>query len=530
MEIIVDFTPIYIAAAKGAPYLMWYLLANGGWLVFAWIIMNGFYNVWLMNQQGKWFMTNKFVILAIDIPKDTEQTPKAVEQLFATISGAHAMLNAKEMYMQGMFQLWFSFEIVSIDGYVQFLIRTPSQYRDLVESSIYSQYPDAEITEVEDYIHTVPDQYPNETHKIWGTEIIPALNEVLPIKTYRHFEDMSAEDKFKDPLASLLETMSKVQQGEQVWLQFLVKPTGFTWVKKSMAEAYKIAGKKAPSKKGWLSKLSSPITDLFFLSSGESMFYFSDATGNASNSKKDDMPSMMLHLTPGEKSMIEAIEEKAAKIGFECKIRLIYISPIEQYSVARVISSVFGSIKQFNTLDLNALKPDPDTKTKINYFFIKYRERLRRERLMRGYKQRSGIVGHNWFIFNIEELASLWHFPSRFIKTPMLQRTAAKKSDAPPSLPLNLSLTTEQNLISNQLEKQLDSGSNDYISDTAHPAPEPELKEQLEQPEPAKPVDTGFDVDMDNDYFEDQFAKKSAKNIGGGAKQKGQPPTNLPTS
>ena len=260
------------------------------------------------------------------------------------------------------------------------------------------------------------------------------------------------------------------------------------------------------------------------------MFYFSDATGNASNSKKDDMPSMMLHLTPGEKSMIEAIEEKAAKIGFECKIRLIYISPIEQYSVARVISSVFGSIKQFNTLDLNALKPDPDTKTKINYFFIKYRERLRRERLMRGYKQRSGIVGHNWFIFNIEELASLWHFPSRFIKTPMLQRTAAKKSDAPPSLPLNLSLTTEQNLISNQLEKQLDSGSNDYISDTAHPAPEPELKEQLEQPEPAKPVDTGFDVDMDNDYFEDQFAKKSAKNIGGGAKQKGQPPTNLPTS
>ncbi|MBT6690734.1 hypothetical protein HOB10_00155 [Candidatus Parcubacteria bacterium] len=528
MEIIFDFSPLTIAASQGAPVLAWYLFSKGGWLVFAWIILRGIYDVWLMRQQGKWFMTNKFVMLAIDVPKDTEQTPKAVEQLFATISGAHAMLNNKEIYLQGMFQLSFSFEIVSMDGYVQFLIRTPSHYRDLVESSIYSQYPDAEITEVEDYVHTAPDKYPNETHKIWGSEIIPVMKEALPIKTYRHFEDMSAEEKFKDPLASLLETMSKVQQGEQVWLQFLVKPTGFEWVKKSMAEAYKIAGKKVATKSSFFSKITKPVTDLLFLSSGESMFYFSDATGSASSNKKDDMPSMMLHLTPGEKSMIEAIEEKAGKIGFDVKIRLIYISPIEQYNAARVVSSVFGSIKQFNTLDLNALKPDPGTKTKINYLFIKYRERLRRERLMRGYKNRSGIAGHNWFVLNIEELASLWHFPSKYIKTPMLQRTESKKSEAPASLPLNLPQTTNEALISRQLEKQLDSGSNDYIPPTEEfpPADESVVDEPLQE----KVEDTGFDVDMDNDYFEEHFPKKNTESVKDRPKLKGQPPTNLPTS
>jgi len=528
MDIQIDFTPLYQAATQGTIPLMWFLFSKGGWLAFAYVILHGVYDMWLFNQQGKWFDTNKFIMLAIDVPKDTEQTPKAVEQLFATISGAHAMLNGKEIYLQGMFQLWFSFEIVSIDGYVQFLIRTPSQFRDLVESSIYSQYPDAEITEVEDYVHTAPDKYPNETHKIWGTEIIPAMDDVLPIKTYRHFEDMSAEEKFKDPLASLLETMSKIQQGEQVWLQLLVKPTGFSWIKRSMAAAYKLAGKKTPAKKSWFSKLVQPITDIFFLSSGESMFYFSDVAGSASKSRdKDDMPSLMLHLTPGEKSSIEAIEEKASKIGFECKIRLIYIAPTEQYSVARVISSVFGSIKQFNTLDLNALKPDPNTKTKINYFFIKSREKMRRERLMSGYKNRSGITGHNWFILNIEELASLWHFPNRYIKAPMLQRTAAKKSEAPSSLPLNLPQRNEQNLISRQLEKQLDSGSNDYISATAHPATEEEvtIPSKVENK-----IDTGFDVDMDNDYFEERFTKTNTEDVNQKPVQKGLPPTNLPTA
>jgi len=496
MEITLDFSALYNAMDQGFMAVAWYLFKNGGWILFFYVISRGIFEVWHLNQSLKWFNTNKFVILAVDVPKDTEQTPKAVEQLFSTVSGAHDPLNLREIYLEGRFQLSFSFEIVSIDGYVQFLIRTPSQSRDIIESSIYSQYPDAEITEVEDYVDTLPDNFPNDTHNIWGTEVILDKSDVYPIRTYTAFED-AISGEFKDPLASLLETMSKVHIGEQVWLQIIVKPTGFEWPKRSMKEAYKIAGKKFSEKKSWFARITEPITSLFFLSTGEPIIWPQDLNASSSSKVKEDMPSLMLHLTPGERDAISAIENKASKTGFECKIRLIYISPHELYAPSRVLSSVFGSIKQFNTMDLNSFKPDKKTKTKIDYFFIKTLVARRRRNLVAGYKARSGTRGHNYFILNTEELATIWHFPSKFIKAPLLQRTESKKSEPPSSLPVSTLKDVERGSISEDLERQL--------------------------------VTPNFNVDLSNKHFEERFAKDKSKNMET-SRSKNQAPPNLPTA
>lgn len=497
MEIVVDLSPIYSAANQGALSLAWYIFVHGGWIIYSVVFIAFGYRFWQINQQRKYFQKQKFIMLAIDVPKDTEQTPKAIEQLFSTVSGAHSPLSAKEIYLEGKFQLSFSFEIVSIDGYVQFLIRTPSQFRDLIESAIYSQYPDAEITEVEDYIDGAPDKYPNDTHNIWGSEIILSQKQILPIRTYSEFED-SVSGEFKDPMSSLLETMSKIQVGEQVWLQIIVRPTGYEWVKESLKETYKIAGKKISSGgEGILTRMINSFSSLFFISNGESMFWNSDAAGSQSNNKKDnEMPSMMLHLTPGERGTIEAIEKKASKTGFDCKIRLIYISPLEQYSTPRVVSSVFGSIKQFNTLDLNSFKPDPKTKTQIMYLFIKSRLAQRKRRIMAGYKNRSTVWGHSTFILNTEELATIWHFPDKYIKAPLLQRTESKKSEAPFSLPIMPQNSEDKPATIN-------------------------LRNQLEAPLPPG-------MALDNKYFEKKFAKRDGQTVSKPI-SKGNPPTNLPT-
>lgn len=472
---------------------LWYVFIQGGWIIFVWFFIQSCYIVWLLNKQNKWFATHRYIILAIDIPKDTEQTPKAVEQLFSTISGGHMPLSWKEIWLQGKFQLAFQFEIVSIDGYIQFLIRTPSHFRDLVESSIYSQYPDAEITEVEDYVGTVPDLYPNDTHNIWGSEVILAKPDYLPIRTYKDFED-TVSGEFKDPLASLLETMSKIQKGEQVWIQLIVRPTGFDWPRRGMKAVYKIAGKKLPDKKNWWEGIFSSLFGLFFLSTGEEMF-FQSGGGAKPIREKEPLPSLMLHLTPGEKGTIEAIERKISKTGFECKMRLIYLSPLEQYQSSRVISSVFGSIKQFNTMDLNAFKPDPKTKTQIMYFFIESRLAERRRRLMRAYKNRSGIIGRSPYILNTEELATIWHFPAKDIKAPLLQKTETKKAEPPAALPIPVNVGMESEV-------------------------KEELKNQLHSDRPI------FKFNLDDKHYEQRFAKPGASLPS--PSSKGEPPANLP--
>jgi len=495
MEISLDLSALYAAMDQGYGAVAWYFFKNGGWIIYFYVISRGSFEIWHMYQSNKWFSTVKFELLAIDIPKDTEQTPKAVEQLFSTVSGAHDPLNLREKYIEGRFQLSFSFEIVSIDGYVQFLIRTPSQSRDVIETAIYSQYPDAEITEVEDYVGTVPDKFPNDTHQIWGTEVILDKKDVYPIRTYPAFED-AVSGEFKDPIASLIETMSKIRIGEQVWLQIIVKPTGFDWPERSMKEAYKIAGKKFPEKKSWTQRVLGPLFGLFFLSTGEPMIWPQDLSAQNSKGNKDDMPSLMLHLTPGERDAITAIENKASKTGFECKMRLIYISTHELYAPSRGISAPFGSIKQFNTMDLNSFKPDKKTKTKIDYFFRNTRVAWRRTNLMRGYKARSGTRGHAYYILNTEELATIWHFPSKFIKAPLLQRTSSKKSEPPSSLPV----------FNDKVDK----------SEVAQ-----ELTRQLVTP--------NFDVDLSDKHFEEKFAKKSS-NIVNKPTHKGDAPPNLPTT
>jgi hypothetical protein len=373
----------------------------------------------------------------------------------------------------------------------------------VVESSIYSQYPDAEITEVDDYVDWAPEDYPDDTYNIWGSEIIPVSHQAFPIKTYPAFED-KVSGEYKDPLAAILETMSKIHVGEQIWFQILVKPTGFEWVQESQNMALKLAGKKIKEKTSKPNEVVDWITN-----SMDKIGEFIFPLWKESN-EKDELPSMMLHLTPGEKDSIEAIQNKASKMGFECKIRLIYLAPLEDYSPNRAVSSVFGAVKQFADLNLNGFYPDPRTKTSVNYWFTKYRAKKRKSALVKAYKGRSGAAGHSSFILNTEELATLWHFPGMEIRTPLLKRTETKKSQAPSSLPASLGISDLDESESENLKVQLN-----------------------KQPE--------FTVDLDNDYFEDRFAKDKTErkedvetvklpksDVINASGTKGGPPTNLP--
>lgn len=434
MDIVINTTSINHFFSLPLDQMFWVFMGNFGWLVIALFFLYGAREVYLFWIREQWKKSHQDILLAIDIPKGNEQSPKAVENMFTYLAGAHGSINFFEKWFEGQFQKSFSYEIVSLEGYTQFLIHTPLEFRNLVESSVYSQYPDAEISEVDDYTEMVPHKIPDEEYDIWGTEFIQKQSRIYPIKCYQEFEHQigPSETQFKDPMASLMDLCGSLRQGEQLWFQIIVTPIDMLeWVKDSEKEINKIFGRKTKLKTDLVTKGVSALGEV-------SEIIYPIWSDIEPGEKKEDRPKTMMDLTPGEKHKVESIQIKASKLAFEAKFRFVYVAKKEVMNKTKVANGIVGFMKQFAALDLNNLKPDVDrTMTKTMYFMKEPRLLIKKRKIFNAYVKRSDTRGRKPGLFNIEELATIWHFPVEAnVKAAMVQKAPGRKADAPISLPL----------------------------------------------------------------------------------------------
>lgn len=415
--------------------LFWEIWKSGGWLFFVIIFIEGFAWVWKNNRSSRWFATQKHIVLAIDVPKDSEQTPKAVENIFTFFHGGHGTKTWWESWVEGKHQLSVSVEIVSIDGYIQYCIWTPANWKDLVEAAIYSQYPGAEITEIEDYTTKVPMLYPDKEWNVWGAEYKLVQPEYYPLKVWSEFEHTHAEEGvFKDPMAAVLEALSTIKMGEQVWVQILVTPIDETWKKGATKIIDKLIGKpEKPKEASALVEFTKGPADLLMGVIGTIIPFLAPPVKE--EKKKDAPPSLIQHLPPGEVDKVKAIERKISMMGYKCKLRWMYLAKKEVFKKSRGVSTYIGALKQYNTLNLNALRPDKHNWSNANYFWKDSRIAARNNKLINRYRKRSDS-GIKMYVLSIEELASLWHFPDKNIKAPLLKKTEVKKGEPPSDLPV----------------------------------------------------------------------------------------------
>lgn len=412
----------------------WFIITSGGWAIFIPVFAWGFFMVWLVWRRNLYEAKQTWVLLAINVPKDIEQSPKAFEYVFSHLMGARKRGSLKERYIDGYTQPGFSLEIVSNSGYIQFYIRTLTKFRDLVEAAVYAQYPDAEIAEAEDYVKKYKVRFPNPDYNLWGTELGLIRKQVYPIRTYPAFEHQMTQ-VLLDPMASMLEILSRLRQGEEAWIQILISPPkDDTWRDAGVKIINKLIGKKTEAAKTpallWLpQQVTGGLADSFSL--GLSNIYGTE--GEVAKDSK--LPSLLVHTPPHERNVIEAIGFKISKLGFNAKMRFIYIGRHEVFTPDRV-AQVLGAIQQFNTLDLNGFIVEKKTKTKVDYFFVQRRIRGRQRRILWGYKYRSGMRGRRVFVLNIEELATLYHFPVINVKAPLVHKTQSRKAEPPSSLPV----------------------------------------------------------------------------------------------
>ncbi len=405
------------------------IFAIVGWAVLALIFFFMGAELWVKARQEKYASNWEWILLAIDVPPDTIQSPKAVEQIFAHFSGALFEPNIGQKYWQGIKQRWFSLEIISLEGYIQFLIFTEATYRDLVEAAIYAQYPMAEITEVEDYVGAIPSKYPNETHEMFGLEFGLSADDPYPIRTYSEFEhSISPDVSFHDPMASILENFTRIGAGENLWFQIIIEPISGAWKAKGI-ELIKtiVAQKKHVSEQFFLFKIINVLFD-------ELIKAIRPPSEEGHEKKKEEAPGKLSDLTPGVRDTVAAVEEKISKIGFKTKCRVLYAAPKEIFNPRRCLDGFIGSLNQFNYSGRNAIVPV--LATIAHYAFKNYRVLEIKKRFVGAYKKRKIKTGKNPYILNIQELATLWHFPLPLVKTPLLQKTASKRAEPPINLPI----------------------------------------------------------------------------------------------
>ncbi len=421
----------YIAPFLG---LLWEVFKSWIWFLLPFILWPIVKFHWLF-----WRATlrdDPYVLLEIRIPGEITKPIRAMETVLSGFWQIYGPPNWFEEWWEGKENPSFSFEIISIDGIPHFLMRIPEKQRDIFEQHIYGQYPEAEIYEVEDYTTKVPQDIPNERWDVWGTDYKMAPNDCYPIKTAYEFETEReiTEEKRIDPIASLLEGLSKLEEGEQIWILIHAEPvtddeSGF--IKKAKKEYQKLAGRK-----------EKPAPFSFIAD------FFNTLTGypkkREEGEEKEIFPEMML--TPGEKEKVTAIEKKMSKPFFECFIRYAYVAKKDKYSGGR-IKIPMSYFNHFNSPGKGSILPYPETITKVKqnwydwFWMIDRRLYRKKRRFFRNFLRRVPAFfpakkGKETFILNIEELTALYHFPSKVVAPPsVLPRVDTKKKEAPHNLP-----------------------------------------------------------------------------------------------
>jgi hypothetical protein len=382
-----------------------------------------FWVIWMHYIRYLFWFSHEYIVLEIQLPQEVEKSPLAMETFFTALWNTGGETTFIARIWNGSFRVVWSLEIASNEGRVGFYIHTRKSWRNIVEARLYGLFPDAKVIEVDDYVSKI--NFNLQEYDLFGAEFTkPKANpQALPIKTYVDFKmDKDPKEEFKvDPIANIVELLGQVGKDEHYWFQIVLKPRKKDeWYGFYLGhDAYKDAGTEEIKKimAGAAQRAKAVI---------------------AENEITEGKTSL---LTDGEKRRIDAIERSMSKLIFECGFRVLYFAKKDRFTginIPQLIQffSVFnGDGYEHNRLGVNRGTAFFDfpwqdfrqiRKTKIKellFFFYKYRAYF-----YVPYDQEPVFL-------TTEELATLWHFPGSSIKTPGLNRVAARRAEAPPNLP-----------------------------------------------------------------------------------------------
>ncbi len=352
------------------------------------------------------------VFLEISMPKensDKEQEPQKeekdiigiAEQFFATISDTTHGRDLK--HFLGINE-YITFEVAAYNKKISFYINCPRNLISLVEKQLHAQYPKAQIDTVASYNIFSPRSF------VAAAELGLQKSYAFPIRTFKSMET--------DPMNAITNSLSKLTEGEGAAIQLLISPAHNHWQSKARSYATQIQQGRHPD--AVTAHPAVKIMNAVFRGIGAGF----DQLFGAKNKSQQNMGGYMdrsnadkpIQLTPMQQEMIKKFEEKSSKVGYKFNLRIVASSQSQTTSEAN-LRNILASFMQYSMPPFNGFRV----------------KRQKHHRVVSDYVFR---VFHNTkSVLNTEELASLWHLPTRFIETPNIKWLNAKKAPPPINVP-----------------------------------------------------------------------------------------------
>ena len=181
---------------------------------------------WTAYVRLDYIYSQEYLLLEIKLPRELTKSPQAMEIFLTSLFYEGGESTFIERGWDGKTRPWWSLELVSLEGQVHFYIWTRAFFKNMLQAQLYAQYPSVEIHEVDDYTRGV--YYNPKTMSMWGCYFGKDKKKpyAYPIKTYIDYglDKTNIEEEEKvEPMAAVLEYLSSVGKGEQIWIQIIVR-------------------------------------------------------------------------------------------------------------------------------------------------------------------------------------------------------------------------------------------------------------------------------------------------------------------
>ncbi len=409
------------------------ILFGLGWITVIFLLLWIAWETYLLLKMIEYVSGIQWTFLQITIPDDSEETPKSMEIAIDVWGGIHKGPDLVERYFDGYLEAWYSCEIFCTAGKVMYVMVVPTAHRKIFEGVIYGQYPRAEIREVEDYSQRYNWRDLREKFDLYGSEITLVEDDIYPIKTYQEYETkLAEEDRYVDPHQSMIEAFTHVGPGEEFWVQILIRPMDAGDMKKWSEHGEEVVREISGQAKEKTPGIGERLLSFFVGLPGEIIDAF--LSGPTEVEKEREKP-LLRFFNPVDEAKMKGILQKVSHSGYKVLIRGMHIAPLGQLQKPN-IGRLIGAFKQFNTFHLNSLQPDSATKTNgPNYFLRDIRRKLRERTILLKFQWRDmfGLKSGQWM--TAEELATLYHFPVKYVRAPGVERAKSGRSGPPENLP-----------------------------------------------------------------------------------------------